>query len=271
MSEQAKDRGRLISDTLLISAAPALAYGVAYFFEAGYLSRYTIPEFFISVSFERFFYALSIMVAGYAVLINFLDLLFVSLPIKIKKISIGRYSFLFILLVLVLIAVVGLVFKGFTWYFFIYLLMGLMAIFFIYIAPSFGKKSFNEYEKELDRIDDLDQERRRKSFTYRMVNHERWGGFYLLVTITCLAIIPSCKLLGAYVAFNEKSYLVTKIDMTDFALIRSYGEEIILINFQRKWKTLYSFDPDFGSQIIIKKISEQPLIFEHIKIITDEK
>ncbi len=271
MSEKIKEGGGLISDALLISIAPAIAYGIAYFFEVGYLGNYAIPEFFISVSFERFLYVLSIMVAGYAVLINFLDLFFISLPIKIKKISIGRYSFLFFLIVLVLFAGILLVIKGFSWYFFTYLLMGLMAIFFIYIAPSFGKKSFNEYKKELDCIDDLDREKRRKSLTYKLVNHERWGGVYLFVTIAFLIMIPSCKILGAYTAFNEKNYLVTKIDGADFALIRSYGDEIIFINFQRKWKTLYSSDPVFGSQVVVKKVSEQPLIFDHIKIVTDEE
>lgn len=270
MSDQVKDRGGLISDTLLISAAPALAYGVAYFFEAGYLANYAIPEFFISVSLERFFYALSTIIAIYVVLINLLDPLFVFFPKKFMTINVSHYLFFLLLFLPILSGGIGLFHKGFGWYNLTMLMVGIFGIFFVFILPAVGKKNVREYIEALNHNEEFDNGLRQKSLTSRLVN-TKWGGVYIASLIILLIIPISSKLLGSYIAYKERNYLVAKFDGTDYALIRSYGDNNLFVDFHRKWKTLYSSDPVFGSQVVIKKVSEQPLIFAHIKIVADEE
>ncbi|MBN8521466.1 MAG: hypothetical protein J0L77_06175 [Alphaproteobacteria bacterium] len=259
-----------LSDTIIVSVMPAIAYGVAYFFEAGYLSHFGIPEFLVSVSFERFFYALSVIVTLYIVIINFLDPIFEFFPEKLKKINPSHYLFLLLLLIVILGGSFGIIIKGFNWYYLTLLLVGVVGFFFVFIYPAIGKSTFSEYIQELDRIDEADRERRRKSLTSKLTNKD-WGGAYIAALFILLVCPPTFKLLGSYIAHKENSFLVTKVDNVELALIRKYGEDSILVDFQRKWKTLYSCDPVFGKKIIIKKISDQSIIFDQVKLLRQER
>lgn len=226
MSEQAKENGKLMTDALLISVAPAFAYGVAYFFEVGYIGHYGIPEFLISVSLERFLYVLSILIATYVASINILDALFVFFPEKFKKIRFTHYLFFFFLSLPTLYGAYGLTFIGFNWYFSLFFVIGIIGIFCVYILPAFGKSSWNEYVNELDRIDDSDREKRSKSLTSRLVNHQKWGGLYSICLLVIFALYFS-KILGSFIAYKENNFLVAKIDNADFVMIRSYGDNNI--------------------------------------------
>lgn len=259
-----------LSDTIIASILPAIAYGVAYFFEVGYLSHFGVPEFLVSVSFERFFYALSIIVTFYIVLVNFLDPIFEFFPEKLKKINPSHYLFLLLLMIVILSGSFGIIIKEFNWYYLTLLLVGVASFFFIFIFPAIGKSTFSEYIQELDRIDEFDRERRRKSLTSKLANKD-WGGVYIAALFILLVCPPSVKLLGSYIAYKENDFLVTKVDNAAFALIRKYGEDNIFVDFQRKWKTLYSCDPIFGKKIMIKKISEQSIIFDQVNLVRQER
>lgn len=268
MSEQAQKNGKLITDAFLISVAPAFAYAVAYFFEVGYVGYYGIPEFFISVSLERFLYILSVLITMYVVSVYILDSLFVFFHEKLKSVRPVHYVFFFFLFLSTWYGIHGLVFVGLNLNSSFFLALGVIGFLCVYILPVFGKKSWNEYLNELNRIDDCDAEKRSKSLTSRLANHEKWGELYLIVTLV-LVILQFSKILGGYIAYKEHSFLLAKINGADYVLIRSYGDNNIFVDFQRKWKNLYSSDFVFGSQVVIKKTSEQPLIFDRIKINPD--
>lgn len=244
MLEKICENKNFFTETILLSAIPIVAYGFAYFFESGYLSKFGLPDFIITISIERFFYALSVFLFIIPGIFNLIDTLFEVGPAKetwAKFPFNGRMIAFFIFFLSLPVITIFLHFSGGHVHFLSYLLgiTGLAAIFFVFVLPYFSSDNFLDYTQKMHKRDEEDRAKARKSLTYKIVSKIGVTNYFIILCI--LIILPlSAFLAGRLVAESQKNYLTANIELREYALIRMYSDMLVFVEIQKKWVSLYN-------------------------------
>ena len=252
-------KNTIISDTLIISAIPAIAYGIAFFFERGYLGAFGLPDFIITVSIERFFFALSVLMGVFIILMNILDFFFGFIPED------NNYNWRLILsgvllIMFPLLAIYQFFFGHLTWVIGLAGVTGLLGIFFVYIQPLIEAENLEDYFAKLQESDQRDRDRASRSLTSRIAN-KIGPGFYITAMSVLLLMPIVAGYMGTLTAQRQTKYLATEIDGKEFALIRTYNDLFIYAEASREWIDLYNYKYRIGNTYQIRELKDLNGVF----------
>ena len=234
-----------VSEGILIAVGPVLAYAVAFFFEKGYLSFYSLPPFLVKVSLESFFYALAcIYTATYS--LYFLVSGYMGIHADMEESNTHAGYTLLLLLITMCIAVLVIANDYHTA---LYLCMALALFGAYFYIPPFFKRGM-PYSQALDAWIDNRLEARDRGLLGKA--RSALGGRRFAVLYFLVLILPYVSAsIGYKSAARERQFLLTKIDGRDFVLLRRYDDLMLLVHAERPWVDLYHRELRLSREFIL--------------------
>jgi len=254
-----------LSEGVIVTILPVIAYGAAYYFEKGYLQAFNLPEFLIKVSLERFFYALSMMVSVCIFSIAVIDSVLEAIPrrwIIYWHLSIPAF-FLYLPVIVMGIThhktdrIIDIAFSILT-------IVATVVMVIIYIAPFFidGKEKHLAFLKYINRHDSL---RRRKTLSFQIARSPL-SFIYLLLFFTALIFPFVASGIGRLVANETADMLVTTIDNKNYAILRKYEDLNVYIEVKKAWISLYEQQVVLQRSYLLLDSQPEGLIYQSMKI-----
>ncbi len=248
-----------LSEAIIISAIPVVAYAFVYFFEYGYLSKFGLPDFLISVSIERFFFAMSSiigLVIFWVSTVNYLMIMLSDVSFRYMRLVLSSFS----LLIFPLLALYQLTFAQITTFTTIMASVSLVGIFFVYVLPWFETRNFKDWLSSVDEADDEEWERSQKGLHVRASKKIGKGNY--LTIIVCIFVLPFISIhFGKKSAEKQKNFIATYIKNKEYALIRIYGDKGLFVEAYPKWRSLYKYEYKFKSEYVITNPSQDERVF----------
>ena len=253
------DNKNYVSEAILISAIPVVAYAFVYFFEYGYLSRFGLPDFLISVSIERFFFAMSSiigLVIFFVSTINYLMIMLSDVSFRYTRLVLSSFS----LLAFPLLAVYQFLFSEVTTLTAIIASVSMVGVFFVYILPWFETRNFNDWLQSIDEADDREWERSQKGLHVKA--SKKIGKNNYLIIIICIFVLPFISIYFGYrSADRQKDFMATYIQEEEYALVRIYGDKGVFVSAYPVWHDLYQYEYRFNPKYIILNPSKDERVF----------
>lgn len=240
IADKNKAKFNLMSESIIIGLVTVFAYLLVFVYELSYLKYFNIPSEFISVSLEKFFIVLAGIGGVVSILYIFVDLLLFFKPKKENLVAIRIYAFLTLLLIFFAPYLYVNNFK-INWRFFC---LVILYAFFYFGFPLIhrDKKSYKEKLIEQDEIENAVP-----SLFERFVNlFGKYGG---IVVSGCFYLAYLAFLSGLHDAKEQKDFVVVDINNEKFAIIRVYGDSIILSQINEEKRT-------FGKIFYVKNKNE---------------
>lgn len=259
---------------LILGILTALGYYVSYFYKKGYLMYYDVDFFINQITTSDLINSISIIISitviGFIVvslyqLFNVAYLIFRLIPYQILFIFRTYFLPYFI------IAIITLPFTFNYIKIVIYILIGLLIIF--YIFPVFKQRTVKGYFNKLGQqiIHDIDKNK----FHFRIskllrVNRGFFGDFLKflkttingklhLIAMALLLLSIVCKVYGFWNAMNQTDYLIIKQNQDrNFVVIDKIGDNLIIAPIDLRKKEIKK-----QYQVIEQKTNfKEPVVFE---------
>lgn len=250
---------KFISEVVLASGVPVIAYAFAYFFEYGYLAVFDVPTFLITVSIERFFFAFATVIGFIFVFIGVSDFI-LSLFSDVPSRYIRLFWFMALLPLFPCFAVYEF-FKGqLSLEIAIVAIISLLALFFVYVVPWLETRNLKDWIAALEKVNDRERERHANGISSRVISKIGYGNYLCL--LLCILVLPIFSIYwGARVANRQDVFFSTDVKGEEYALIRVYGDDAVLVGVEKEWRTLYEYDFKFQSHFILVDPSQDRLVF----------
>ncbi len=252
------------SEIILASVVPVLAYAFAYFFECGYLTVFDVPTFLITVSIERFFFAFAKIIAFILIFVGVSDFI-LSLFSDISSRYIRLFWFMAVLPLFPCYAVYEFFYGQLSFELSVIAVICLLALFFVYAIPWFETRNVKDWIVALEEVNQRERERNTNSLSSRIVSKIGYGNYVCL--IACLVVLPVFSIYwGVREAKLQDVFFSAHINGLEYALIRVYGDDAVLVGVEREWRTLYEYDFKFQSHFILVDPNRDGIVFSEAKL-----
>lgn len=250
------NKSKLLNDGMIIGLATILSYFLVFVYESSYLRYFNISSEFVSVSLEKFIIFI-ISISGFFLLLYLMiDLILFFIPKKEN--FVGRRIFTFIVIQTIIFLPI-LYINNFSIKWWGYSILGLI----IYALFYFGfplihrnKKGYKDKLIEQQKIENYPSLLDRAGGLFG-----NKGGLFIVIFIYLIYI---SYILGSYNAKEQKEFIVASIDNNNFAVIREYGDNIILLKINQEnkvfYNTFYIKDRDELSKLSLEKRETGQLI-----------
>lgn len=232
-SSQVKKNRPLLTDAILALIIPVAGYYLAYRYEQGYLSYFSVPVLLVEVGLTEVLGVIGQLIIIFLLILGYLDFR-ATLSKEGSPVAraIGRVLFPIIVLLLIIYATSV---KGTT----LYLLLSILAliVLFEFVFPIFSQRKVKGYKTRLEK-QEL-KEGAKNSLMNSLLSSYNKEDYALKYTINLTMVLSLLYIffLGSFSAKHAVSFMVIK-SSPELIVIRKYSNRLICAEFDRNMKTI---------------------------------
>lgn len=234
-------RKNWISEGIILSLTPVVAYLLSFTYERGFCDVFGIPFELISINFTTIFLVTSALISVSFLLFVVIDWIYIILPKNRRSNIFPRITLLVIMVFICSLS------YGIGWLLFFTLSI---IILFEFILPLIIHRKHKDYQSKLDAQDKLDKEADTLFNIIIQRINPRW--ILLLLAIFIMSVISES--LGRYKAVKQEKFFVINTSMGPAVVLRIYNEKFICAPFIKETKELQ------GSFFIINMPTQSELV-----------
>lgn len=211
-----------LSDAILIAISTVVGYSLAYMYELGYTSKFSIPAEYISLDTTSILSGVISVIASLLIIFSFYNLMYPFIPKKNDELSlrIGRFA------PVIIISIANILFiRGYRLF---YVLLVIIILEFIWPLMYKDRKTYNEK---------LKADREKESSTGMLIDliiKTKEGSYIFLIIWGLCLLLLTARNYGYYQAENQRKKQIVKIDNKEYVVARIYNQTAIMLRYNRK-------------------------------------